>query len=71
MGDARLGEWREPARAAFHLRRRLSETEQAVVGPVADIRGTEEARQRAARVGPVLRLVPPALLRAELGTDRP
>lgn len=71
VGDASLGEWRETTRAAFQLRRRLTLREQAAVGPVADIRGTAEARLRASRVGPLLRLAPAAVLAAELGTGRP
>jgi hypothetical protein len=54
----------------FHLRRRLSAAEQAATGPAADIRRTAEARARAARVGELLHLAPPELLRDELGADR-
>jgi hypothetical protein len=46
VGDARLGEWTEWTGRAFHLRRRLTAAEARLVGPVVDIRGTEEARAR-------------------------
>jgi hypothetical protein len=49
-GDASLGEWEEIGRTAFHLRRRLSAAEQQRVGPVVDIRGTDEAVRRVSRV---------------------
>jgi hypothetical protein len=68
VGDARLGEWREWTGKAFHIRRRLSEAEQEPVGPVMDIRGTQEAVMRASRLGPMLRLAPPDVLDEELGT---
>lgn len=45
-GDASLGEWEEKGASAFHLRRRLSDAEAALVGPVVDVRGTEEAGRR-------------------------
>jgi hypothetical protein len=41
-GDPRLGEWHEWTGRAYHLRRRLTEREQALVGPVVDCRGTGE-----------------------------
>jgi hypothetical protein len=66
-GAATLGEWREWTGTAFHLRRRLRRSEQVSVGPVEDIRGTDEARQRAAALGPRLRYVPPEVRAAELG----
>jgi hypothetical protein len=68
VGDASLGEWREWSGKAFHIRRRLSAAEQATVGPVADIRRTDEARMRAGRLGPLLRLAPAEVLEEELGT---
>lgn len=43
VGDATLGEWLEVTERATHLRRRLSSTEEAVTGPLLDIRGTKEA----------------------------
>jgi hypothetical protein len=68
LGDPRLGEWREWTGTGYlHIRRRLSAAEQARVGPVADIRGTEEARARARVLGPRLALVPPEVLAGELG----
>jgi len=50
VGDPALGEWvewRPQARpAVLHLRRRLSRVEAMVVGPMQDIRGTDEHRRR-------------------------
>jgi hypothetical protein len=46
VGDARLGEWVEHRRIAVHVRRRLTLDEALVTGPVVDVRGTPEARQR-------------------------
>lgn len=46
VGDAGRGEWHFMSRKAFHVRRRLSEAEDAIVGPAIDIRGTEEAIKR-------------------------
>ena len=45
-GDASLGEWEELGKGFFHLRRRLSDEEAELVGPVVDVRGTEEAGRR-------------------------
>lgn len=45
-GDADLGEWAEKGTTAFHLRRRLSDAEAELVGPVVDVRGTDEASRR-------------------------
>ncbi len=52
---------------AFHLRRRLTASEGKRTGPVADIRGTAEARRRAETLGALLRLAPPEVLAEELG----
>jgi hypothetical protein len=70
VGDPALGEWREWTGRAFHLRRRLSVREQREVGPVVDIRGSDEARRRAERLGPLLVHVPPEVLAEELGSSR-
>lgn len=51
VGDPSLGEWREWTGRALHIRRRLSDREAVRAGPVLDIRHTEEARRRAARLG--------------------
>lgn len=67
VGDPVLGEWREWTGRAFHLRRRLAAREQRDVGPVVDIRGSEEARRRAERLGPMLAYVPAEVLADELG----
>jgi hypothetical protein len=45
-GDAMAGEWTEMPGRTFHLRRRLSEGEAELVGPVVDVRGTPEAARR-------------------------
>jgi hypothetical protein len=70
VGGAGLGEWREWTGYAFHLRRRLSVREQRAVGPVVDIRGTDEARARARRLGDMLAHVPADVLLAETGIVR-
>jgi hypothetical protein len=67
VGDASRGEWREWTGRAFHIRRRLSAAEEKVTGPVADIRGALEARQRAVRLGSLLQMAPPEVLAGELG----
>ena len=66
VGDASAGEWREWTGKAFHIRRRLSDREQRSVGPVEDIRGSDEARMRASRLGGLLALAPPEVLAEEL-----
>lgn len=67
VGDPERGEWREWTGRAFHVRRRLTAAEEARTGPVADIRGTGEARERAAAVGHMLRYAPAEVLADELG----
>lgn len=69
VGDPSLGEWREWTGRAFHVRRRLTAAEERRTGPVLDIRGTPEARERARAVGAMLRLAPPEVLTEELGHD--
>lgn len=71
VGDPTLGEWREWTGRAFHIRRRLSATEQRRVGPVVDIRGSAEAQRRAARLGDLLAHVPAEVLIDELGEAPP
>lgn len=67
-GDASLGEWREWTGFAMHIRRRLSESEQREVGPVADIRRTPEAAWRARKLGQRwLQLAPAEVLADEIG----
>lgn len=66
-GDPRRGEWEEMGGKAFHLRRRLTAEEEGLVGPVVDVRGTEEAIRRASLVGDRLRLAPVEVLAEELG----
>lgn len=67
-GDVLAGEWKESGGQAFHLRRRLSASEAALVGPVVDIRGTPEAERR---MRPVASLVPGWLIEEELGRVSP
>lgn len=67
VGDPELGEWHEWSGLAYHIRRRLTEAEQARVGPVMDIRRTPEAIRRAISVGSMLRLAPAEVLAEELG----
>lgn len=55
VGQAILGEWPTWTGRAFHVRRRLSEVEATKVGPVVDVRGTEEALRR---LRPVAHLLP-------------
>ena len=47
VGDRRLGEWREKGRA-YHVRRRISKAEESGIGPVLDLRRTDEERRRLA-----------------------
>ena len=61
-----LGEWREVGEKAVHIKRRLSDREQRAIGPAVDIRGSDEARMRAGRVGHLLNLMPPETLADEL-----
>ena len=54
LGDGDLGEWVEYGASAVHIRRRLSPEEEALVGPVLDIRGTPEHATRAWAVAKLL-----------------
>jgi hypothetical protein len=60
VGDVLAGQWEEngfeQGGIAYHIRRRLSASEAAQVGPVIDIRGTPEA---ARRLRLVAHLLPP------------
>jgi hypothetical protein len=71
LGDAAAGEWRDSESymmggRIFHLRRRLSAREARGM-TIRDIRGTREARLRAEALGGRLKVVPPFVLREELG----
>lgn len=46
MGDSALGQWEEWTGRAYHVRRRLTAEEQALVGEALDIRGTPEQEKR-------------------------
>jgi hypothetical protein len=50
VGAKELGEWEEWTGRAFHIRRRLSAEEEAITGPVVDIRGTKDALERVERL---------------------
>lgn len=50
VGDSTLGEWEKQGVVAFHLRRRLSAAETAIVGPAVDARNTRDGLLRAVRV---------------------
>lgn len=52
-------QWEQDRPGAYHVRRRLTPEEQALVGDAIDIRGTDEARQRLQRALPLL--PPPAI----------
>lgn len=59
VGDADLGEWIKsvdlgPFGWSVHVRRRLSAEEERLVGPVIDIRGTDEAAERLWKVAKLL-----------------
>lgn len=54
VGAAKFGEWRQDRPQAFHIRRRLTRAEEAKVGPVLDLRGTDEARARLTAAMPSL-----------------
>jgi hypothetical protein len=54
VGDPIAGEWFEVGVVADHVRRRLTEGEAAIVGPVCDVRGTVDAATRFARMRPFL-----------------
>ena len=53
-GDPSLGEWTEDRPQAFHLRRRLSASEQLTIGEAVDLRGTNEAKERLLRIRNVI-----------------
>lgn len=54
VGDASLGEWFSDSPVASHVRRRLSESEAALIGPVVDVRGTDEGASRVSRMAQYL-----------------
>jgi hypothetical protein len=49
VGDRSAGEWVEWTGIAAHVRRRLTPEEAEIVGPVVDVRGTDEAKKRPER----------------------
>lgn len=49
VGD-RAHEWAEDTDRAYHVRRRLTPEEQAVIGAVLDLRGTAEGWERFERM---------------------
>jgi hypothetical protein len=58
VGDPACGEWEEWTGYSFHLRRRLTPTEDRIVGPVVDVRGTPDGRRRCARMERYVPVVP-------------
>lgn len=46
VGDTNKGQWEEWSGVAYHIKRRLSQTEQNQVGEAKDIRKTLEAETR-------------------------
>jgi hypothetical protein len=54
-----LRQWIEWTGLALHVRRRLTRAEQERVGPVLDLRGTEEAQRR---LDAAVDVLPPAAL---------
>lgn len=55
FGDSVAGEWTEHRPLAFHLRRRLSASEQQRIGEAIDCRNTEEAARRLEQMRQFLR----------------
>jgi hypothetical protein len=68
VGDRTRGEWEEIRPKAFHIRRRLSASEDLLVGPVVDVRGTLEAQERADLVIKQCPWFPLDMIREELGS---
>jgi hypothetical protein len=66
VGDESLGEWEEFTGKAFHLRRRLSTSEELLTGPAIDVRGTDEALSRAAIVMKQCPFVPKEMIYEEI-----
>lgn len=62
VGD-RTKEWLEWTGRAFHVRRRLTEDEEALVGPASDLRGKPQAMERLKAAWPTL---PAPLMRMAL-----
>jgi len=70
VGETGLGQWEEEGVKAYHVRRRLSESEAAAIGPAVDLRGTKEGL---ARFLAIRRYIPPGMeahLRSELEPAR-
>lgn len=61
VGDAAAGTWTTVSPGIFHLRKRLSEDEASLVGPVIDVRGTPEAARRLLAVEKFVRRGPPEM----------
>jgi hypothetical protein len=68
VGDASAGQWHEWTGYAYHVRRRLSLQEMALVGEAVDLRGTEEAMRRYHATVEALSEVAVALASKELRT---
>jgi hypothetical protein len=66
VGDASNGEWEEFTGRAYHIRRRLSAEEEAVIGPAVDLRGTPEAVSRFEAVKPFVNAMHEAMANREI-----
>lgn len=66
VGDASRGEWHEFTGKAYHLRRRLTESEDIIIGAAIDLRGTSEAIRRFEAMKPFLSARHEALANEEL-----
>ncbi len=66
VGDEARGQWEEWTGNAYHVRRRLSETEEAATGPAVDVRGTPEAIERIRRVQKAAPYMPNDFLLSEM-----
>lgn len=65
VGDVNAGQWIDYKNPKFvHVRRRLTEKEQAEIGPAVDIRGTQEEATRLEKIDRIMRAMGYAPIRA-------
>lgn len=55
VGDPGRGQWIGSSEVAVHVRRRLTEEEEAITGPMKDLRDTPAGELRVSLMEPVLR----------------
>lgn len=67
VGNAELGQWEDAAEEYFLLRRRLTSAEERITGPALDIRDTDDAINRAAKVVSQVPDTPWDWIKRELG----